>query len=455
MTKRLLLLAILCFGQIICDDLLFFIELAKPGYHYPHEDTIDWAKGKNDHLTNAGMRQQYLLGRELRKKLIEQTQFLHDRYIDRQQIMIRTIEAPQAVSSAYAQLMGLYIPGSGDLLNTPEKEFAYPPNKFDYTPWTSELESAALNYTYQAVPIIEHGGAPDIFLNVENSCEGVKSMIHRALTEDISQQRVYKNLYTKLESAFGLPADSVLNVSYATGLRYALLVSIAQGKPQVENDDAKTRDLYVETQDIETTHEYYYTLDVGYGDRNVSKMIASPILRQILNHFEDAKNDNLNKTMNNKLKYIMYLSSSRLIQAVLQQLLWNYDKKILPTSSLIMFELYKNSSSDNGTDIDYYIKLTYNTEEKEPISYPDFVALINANTYKTETFHEYCASYSYGDESKFDWMLLLYIGGGIIALGGIGVLIFFLKSKCKGGESTEEEEEAVLKTLKGQLGVKE
>jgi hypothetical protein len=350
--------------------------------------------------------------------------------------------------------MGLYVPGSGDLLLSTQKTYAYPPNKQDYSVWTQELESAALNYTYQAIPLIEAGGIPDYLLDPEHACAGVQSMIN--YNYGSGYQEKFADLYKRLATVFNLPAGSITNITYASELRDALITSRAEGKPATGNDES-TELLIKETVDIDISESYDYMLDIEYEGRNVSRIMATPVLKEISKHFHTAKHNHLhNETAKNPLRFVLYSGSRHLLQAILQQLMVNSDKKVAPHSSVILFELFKNASSNNASDIDYYVSLSYNTEIKTTIPYTDFVYLVGNNTYSDEQFNSYCSSYSRPDETTtINWILILIIAGSVIGLVLIGILVFYLRMKCKGDGDTEAEEEQVLKTLKVQLGVKE
>ncbi len=413
MTRKLAIFAMLalCLQLALSDDLLFAVELTRPAYHYPKQELVEGSLGKGLHLAPSGMRQQYILGRELRKRFMDDTHLLNDRYIDRSQIYIRTNSHTQCITSAYAQLMGIYVPGSGDLLRAEQKTNAYPPNKYDYSAWTQELESAALNYTYQSVPLIETGGVPDYMLDPEGACPGVRTMI--GYTYGAGYESRFYDLYKRLADAFKLTGDPTFNITYAS------------------------------------------ELDIEYSGRNVSRIMATPLLRAISKHLFEAKESHLKKR-NDTLKFAFYVSSRYVMQAVLQQLHYSSDKKIAPHSSVLLLELYKNATSNNGSDVDYYVGVNYNTEIKATIPYPEFVSVVESNTYTDTIFKSYCESYSRDDDSSsVNWILILIIAGSVVCLVLIGVLIFYLRMKCKSDTEDAAEEEQVLKTLKVQLGVKE
>jgi hypothetical protein len=65
-------------------------------------------------LTNLALRQQYLIGQELRERYVEEENFLAPSYRINE-IYIRTAGHPESFVSAHAQMIGLYPPSSCDL----------------------------------------------------------------------------------------------------------------------------------------------------------------------------------------------------------------------------------------------------------------------------------------------------------------------------------------------------
>ena len=133
---------------------------------------------------------------------MENMNFLADRYIYRNQFKVRTLASSEAISSVYSQLMGLYVLGSGDLLSYTELQTSNPVNSFDYRYWTDELEMAALNHTYQTVPLIELAGISDNILNTEEVCIGVKEIIEsKVFINEINNMKegFLKNLHESVK----------------------------------------------------------------------------------------------------------------------------------------------------------------------------------------------------------------------------------------------------------------
>ena len=441
------------------DEILFAVAYSRFGIHYPEWEILDWAKGKAMHLTPGGMRQHYLLGRELRQRYIDDLGLLSDRYGNRDQLLVTSVASKAAVTSAYAQLAGLYLPGTGDLLqNSVQRDNAVPPNQYDYTAWKEELESAALNYTYQAIPITENGGVPDTLLNAEEACPGVVARLQNAFASKMDKHDALKPEFKILTDAFKLQPDEVRDVDKANRLRDALICSLAEGQPVVPEEDAYRK--ITETLNVEVVRDYDFFSEVVHSDNSVSKIAATPLLRTIQDYFETAKKNRLqNNTSKNPLRLALYVGSGKLAIAALRQLkvLSDNERTDASFASLMLLELYKNSSLNMQDNTDFYVRVTFNKHVQNlVIPYPDFLTKLNEGKYSDGDFKSLCASWNpKEDSSSFNWVIFGIVGGAIVGVVLIVFLIICIRMRCHGSEDSPEKEEEVLKALKGQLGVKD
>ena len=104
---------------------------------------------QNDYVTPLGIRQQFMIGDELRYRYVEDlnANFLSEHY-NISQIFIQTSWNDTAILSAQAMLLGLYPPGKNNYtLREDQKERAVPPIEgFDFKPWIDEMGDEALPY---------------------------------------------------------------------------------------------------------------------------------------------------------------------------------------------------------------------------------------------------------------------------------------------------------------------
>jgi hypothetical protein len=446
MLKIGLVCVIMCLVQ--CDELLFVAEVTTPGFYYPKAEVFEWSKGKSFNLANAGLRQQYLLGRELRRRYMEDTKLLSERYeiMNRKQIRIRTTSETQTVASAYAQLMGLYTPGSGDLLTPNEISRAMPPNVYDYSVWTEELETAALNYTYQTMPLEQYGGIADNLLNSEEHCYTVRSLLDSALS---SNQDKHKSLFNTLADALGVNREIIANVRNASDMRYALILSVAEGKSP-NNDPEKAYKIYKDTVEVDKAYIYDHMLNIESDGRNVTKIITSPLLREITSLLESSMQTHIQTNTKAELRFVLYSGELHLFLALLKQL--NVGSSLVEplTASALLLELFFKSNTEDRTINNYYIKITCDKEEKL-IPMGLFIGDMKNITLDSDDYVNHCNDFPEDDFFTLEWILILAIGGGALVVGLLVLAVCLLRARCKGELSDDDAEQKILETLQNRL----
>ena len=122
-------------------------------------------------MTPLGIRQQYMIGNELRYRYVEEMQgsFLKELY-DITQPFIQTSWNDTAILSAQAMMLGIYPPGKNNYVLTEEQKYhAVPPIEgFDFKPWIDEMDLAALPYQTTIFPIQMNGWSYDYMLALDD-----------------------------------------------------------------------------------------------------------------------------------------------------------------------------------------------------------------------------------------------------------------------------------------------
>jgi len=432
-----------------CDELLFVYECAADGSSYPKQEILDWTKGKSGHLTAAGVRQQYILGRELRKKYVDDLKLLDDK-LNPVQMYIQAPLVNHAIASAYAQMAGLYIMGTGDMINSEAvREKAVPPNPADYSSWIQDLGNGALNYTYQSFPPVIAAGQSDTLLNPERACRAVEDLTFEYKNRHPNEWKNHQEVIARLTKALDVDPMTVHNVTYASELREAVVSSYYQGLPVIEED--KLRELIGQSAEMEKCSKYDYYLSVNIDGWDMSKIIATNLLNSVKSKLEGVmKSSVFDNGNNNRLKFVANIVSPQLIAAALKLLQFNEDKKLVPPASLLLFELYKKSSSSGTAPEDYYVRCIYNKEVDETLPYARFEERVKKAVYAPEEFDGYCRAYNphKEDGGGVNWMLIGIISGSVVGAGLIVVLVVYLRMRCKSKTENKEEEEKILNDIK-------
>lgn len=169
MWRLIVLVAAVAWGQVV-----FVAEMCRHGSRapitlYPWDEDGRWSIGPGE-LTSAGMRQHFLLGSELRQRYIVKDPVLSTSY-NVTQVYFRSTDVNRTLMSAQSQLMGLYPLGTGPMLPLEQAFIAVPPIMVENeNEIISFLDSKALPYQFQAVPIHTLPGSEDLVLQASDSC---------------------------------------------------------------------------------------------------------------------------------------------------------------------------------------------------------------------------------------------------------------------------------------------
>lgn len=170
MWRLLVLVAAVAWGQVV-----FVAEMCRHGSRapitmFPWDADGRWSIGAGQ-LTNVGMRQHFLLGSELRQRYVIEDPLLSSSY-NVSQVYFRSTDVNRTLMSAQSQMMGLYPPSTGPKLPLSQAFTAVPPISVENeNEVISFLDSKALVYQSQAVPIHTLPASEDLVLQASNSCQ--------------------------------------------------------------------------------------------------------------------------------------------------------------------------------------------------------------------------------------------------------------------------------------------
>jgi len=364
-----------------CEEkLIFAYSYSMAGTGYPKHKILPWTLNTSLSITPAGARQHYILGRELRNRLILNHNLL-DHHHNPPQLIVHPIMVDRAVESAYAQAAGLYHVGTGEnITNEKARKGAMPPNKFDFEPWIKSLGLSALNHTYQVVPLLLNGEASDTFFDPENSCPLLKDFIIKRTT---NWKTLFDKELTKLVLKLNIPKDSVNNIIHLSELRELILDGIVEGH-YIDNFDSDLS-LYIDIgKTIEPYIDYTNFLDVG----TTSKLLSTPILTDIKMKFEEVHNKAVNKKIKrDDLKYVSLIGlNHRVLLALLKQLSITPKETPMP-ASILLLELYEIESGSGSARFE--VRYTYDNQAGY-FTFNDFINKIKGSILSEPDFKKQC-----------------------------------------------------------------
>lgn len=436
----MLVLSFICFLAFMtftyCEKkFLFAYSCTTAGTSYPELKLFPWTENTTEGLTPGGIRQLYVLGRELRERLIDKQTVIHETY-NPKQVKVRPIMTEKAIESAYALIAGLYPAGTGHIIsNHKVRGMAIPPNAYDYISWIEDLQTGALNYTYQSMPLSLTGEEKDVLLNPEDGCNSYRKFLADRSgdwTQKLAEQITTIADYLRVEK------KSIKDVKYLSELRELILDGIVEGQ-------------YIKdfTTDVSTYNGAlavdHYIANIYLGDENFRKLAASPILQDVSKLFDAVhKKDVDNKFTFDELRHVSLVGIERsALLAIIKQL--DMVAEVIKTpmpASILLFELYKEIVGD---EVNYAVQFTYDDEVK---IFPliDFLNKVNTTTFTEEEFKRRCESSS-GEGTKFNWILIVIIAAAVILAVAIGIFIKIMIGKCKRTETDAEEEERILSEI--------
>ena len=183
-------------------------ELANHGARaiiFPQFNTTaqPWLKNQtHGEPTATGMREQYLLGRNLRELFMHSAYILKEKYDD-YQVIVKAAPFQSPIISAYTQMMGFYTPGVGEVLTEIEQGIAIPPVE-DTSVLDKEkakMFDMGLPYYAQIVPVHSNEGYGDFLFLPLMECNIVKYILYNTTQMDayISLNNKYSALFKQLE----------------------------------------------------------------------------------------------------------------------------------------------------------------------------------------------------------------------------------------------------------------
>ena len=220
---------LLCLLVLAASQVIQIIEVCRHGFRTPTAfypwDTL-WTNAPGE-LVPVGMRMHFLLGSELRQRYVVEESLLQPSY-NASTAYFRSTDVNRTIMSAQSQLMGLFPPPTGPVLEVSLASIAVPPIHVEHlNNLVDGLQSKALPAQTQPVPVEVYPAAVDYELQADSACSLLKQNI-LALSPNITQvalsnQFVYQTL---LNSGY-FPSNSTLLGKYKNVLDDLLINSQA------------------------------------------------------------------------------------------------------------------------------------------------------------------------------------------------------------------------------------
>jgi hypothetical protein len=371
---RALILCVLFLAlPLLQAELIQVIQLARHGARTPNsfEFMSNQYRENEGQLTVLGLVQQYHLGQEMRKRYIEDSNFLSEEF-DSSEVLIKSSWKNRTIRSAYAFANGLYPQKDGILHeNIFAEDFPvekilplkHRVNKVE----KDDIKSVKLNEAWakNITEIIQEDG--DLYFHApkDGNCPPAEKII-KELKKSRESQNIEDflsiSLYPQLAASINGPLGFTrvhpenLNMKKAKSVLDNYRCNTFHGKSHPEIDDL-TLKLLKKTR-------YLYAYKLMLLDDMVRSVSSTKLFQEFLD-FTSAARDGVVGAP----KFVFYsahdtnleiLFSIFLLESVIAK---NDDYNIIPFSSVLSIELHKEQETVNGEVKEaHYVRLLFNDE---------------------------------------------------------------------------------------------
>lgn len=399
----IILFCLLILSPLAFSKLEMVLEVFRHGAREPLDrpfDPSDWTEFQGE-LTLAGMRQHYLLGKEMRKRYIEQNQLLSQNF-NHSELYVRSTDVNRTIMSVQSHLMGLYPLGTGSKFpNDYPLDRAIPPYQTKYD--IQDLGFSVLPGRYQPIPVHVVEGNGDFLLLANMVCPNY-NVLYDAQKETETYKEFnekYDSFFKEVVQVFNLTKN--LTISSLGSLTSDLYCSIMENAEmpkglteEVLRNMSRLKDLEVQFVDVGTDMQ--------------RKILSTPFFKNLLQSFQAKINDTT------PLKYIMLSAHDTTLQpfmAALNLTSWECILEQIETNEIfemgncvpgypifasqILFELHSNTTKDGQQS--YFVKVIYNgvemklcESEQTECSFSEFNQRINDYVLDDDSFAENCGN---------------------------------------------------------------
>ena len=345
-----------------------------------------WSKEGEKELTGSGMREQYLMGENIKQKYIIENNFLDIKY-KKEQFYVRSTNTNRTIMSAQSQILGIY-KSSRSTLSPTQETLAVPPIKLSFNPKSIHSTSSPLPYEINIPPIHKFTKDKDPFKN--SVCKNAVKELAKGFKESHHAHNIY--IYNM---PFIRQLMKTLRVeNYTLSITTSILSSIncLQSNGQLDKLTDLGVSVHVALNAILIWNQlarYKYTTQPK-GSYHPLRRLVTPVYTEILNVLERGVNDykNSSKSEDLKFKFELAVSHDTIISPTIKMLGYNMSDA-LPFATSLLLELVledehkmKNltkSNTDSTIGLNVYIngKLWKVVGCPGNCNYPQFVKFIH------------------------------------------------------------------------------
>ena len=373
-------------------------------------------------LTSVGMRMLYLIGVHIRTKYSN----IINKNTTQKELVVYSTDLNRTILSAESQLLGMFPPEKGEIINNSLRKYSYPPNE---VPIEAQIEidklgDISIPSQIRAIPInFFHKEKKPYLLTEETECPRTK-YIKQMNYKKKDVQNFIKNFREKYADKwikyFNINDKSIFENYYflleVTDHFISSYIHKRKNLKFFEDEGINLKEYYEECIkfknismfEIETTQE-------------LGIMAASPIFKDMITYMDNIinlyKSDEIKTKSNKTTKFVMYSGHDYIISAVQLYLnsIFNTPCFYPGFAANQFFELHKKDDSDekNFKEDDFFLQYLYNGELILNVSYPEFKKKIIYKMWNMAEIIDFCKVEKY---SFVDYLLYIVIGFSTISI---------------------------------------
>eukprot|EP01016_Furgasonia_blochmanni_P026019 TRINITY_DN27779_c0_g1_i2.p1 TRINITY_DN27779_c0_g1~~TRINITY_DN27779_c0_g1_i2.p1 ORF type:complete len:420 (+),score=55.97 TRINITY_DN27779_c0_g1_i2:64-1323(+) len=307
-----------------------------------------------EQLTDVGIRQHFLIGRELRYRYIEDLKFLSEFY-DNSEIEVRSTDMTRTIQSAASQMLGLYPKSTARQSRDVLDKFGRPPMEVSNVDQILEnLDGRVLPNDHQAIPIHVAQLSSEYLLPNDGLCPKLNDELDNLKDTDVYKgfDRLLREngFYTNMSRALNID-ENTMNIELVGQYHDVLIADLYAGR---EFPEDLSKELWLWIRFVNDFKAYYG----NYGDDpHIINLWNSQMFKEINNRLK-AKVE----SPNSPLKFLVYsahddtlmsilagLGSARYTTDFSEYVNGSRDGKIVVNAifaSTIFIELYQDESDE-------------------------------------------------------------------------------------------------------------
>jgi len=326
------------------EKIIFAATLIRHGdrspIHHIKTSPCTWTPGLGE-LTPVGINQEYLLGKSLRARYVDELGLLPPKYRD-DSIYARSSDYNRTIMSAQAFLCGLYPPGTGPLLDNSEP---------------------ALPGALQLIPVRTVPRDQDYLILGHNRYEKrFDEVLHTTVFNTLPWQKMTASCADRFPNWSRIFGRKIENLEDLITPGDNVNVRLLKGVPLPEG--------LTEVEAREIIRLFKWAMAQGYKQKEISRLIAGDLLWDVFEHMQQAVKGR------DEYRFVLYSGHDSTVLPVMAALGVPLDTAP-PYASNICFELYRDTEK-------YHVKVRYNGSDvvlpsaggKSSCTYEQFRSLV-------------------------------------------------------------------------------